>query len=679
MSALERAFLSLHAVATKERLAFTLALAVAAGITLPYLGAIGFFDPWETHYAEVARRMAEDDQYLYPSWKKAHFFSKPVLLFWLTSIGYKLVGAGSADGSLSQSVELVGRLPNALFSLLCVAAVYLAARRMWSRRAAVLSAMVLATIPFWGFMSRQAITDMLYVAPMSSAILLLAIAFFDDEHKDALRERKMPLWLIAVFAVGLLPQLWEIGRSAAFLKKGKHLVTGAAGYEITNELAWRIGVGIFLCALAGAGLFFLWKKAADPLVHAAAFLVALATLGKGPHALLLTGMVYFLYLLFSGEWSLLKRRGLVTGILLYLVVALPWYIVMSIYGGRDESNKTWVGRFIMWDLLGRIGGGVHGDRGTSEYYVRYLSIGMFPWSAFFPVATIAAAMKRLSPKGERTGEERFTFLCVLWAVSFFVFFTATTTKFHHYIFPVVVPAALLIGWWLDRVLTDKRPVALGVTGIIVLATGILARDLAAEPWQLVDLFTYHYKSWKPDYYFPTSPDWNLWVGVGAGVACAILIAGVALDLVARWRGKGLGPLDAATASSSSSAFVVGALLCGLAFQIFAVHIYLARMSEHWTQRWLFETYYEMRETGEPIISYQMDWKGETFYGHNDEILIKKNAKQLKKECEKPGREFVLVQTDRLSRIKSAVGPKFDVTVVDRSNKKWFLTVVTDKP
>src|SRR5690606_27207666 len=156
----------------------TFAIAVAAGITLPFLGSVGFFDPWETHYAEVARQMAARDDYLYPFWKDAYFFSKPILLFWLTSVGYRLIGAHDTDGAIPYAAELVGRLPNALISLLTIATIFVTVRRLWSRRAAVLSCVVLATIPFWGFMSRQAITDMLYVGPMSMAMCLLALAFF---------------------------------------------------------------------------------------------------------------------------------------------------------------------------------------------------------------------------------------------------------------------------------------------------------------------------------------------------------------------------------------------------------------------------------------------------------------------------------------------------------------------
>ena len=48
---------------------------------------------------------------------------------------------------------------------------------------------------------------------------------------------------------------------------------------------------------------------------------------------------------------------------------------------------------------------------------------------------------------------------------------------------------------------------------------------------------------------------------------------------------------------------------------------LARSSAHWSQKWLIETYHALRQGDEPLIAFQMDWKGETFYGKNREIQI----------------------------------------------------------
>lgn len=656
-----------------ESWSFVLALAVAAAVVLPLLGAVGFFDPWETHYAEVARQMAVRDDYLYPFWKDAYFFSKPILLFWLTAPLYKLLGADDPAGPVPQLAELVGRLPSAASSLLCVAIVYFAARRLWSRRAALLSSVALATMPFWAFLGRQAITDMLYVAPASAALLLLAVALFGEDAEEGRRSTKdapLPRWLVVTAGLCTLPQLWEIGRSGAFLNR------------VGGEQEWvvRVGVSAGLCLVAAAGLWWLKTRARDPLLHGAAILFALSTLAKGPVGVALCGLVLLLTIAILGEWKRLLRPAALSCTALFVAIAAPWPIVMSVFAGLDEQRKTWFQRFVLYDLLGRVGQGAHGDRGTFEYYLRYAGFGMFPWSGLVPPALFAAAEARSA----RTGAQRFTLLVAVWAIVVFAFFALTTTKFHHYIFPLTVPAALLVGRYLDRLLDEPERASILVAFFAVVVAVLIGRDLVHEPWQLIDLFTYHYKSYKPTYYFPPDLEWRVGLGVACFGAAAALAAGFVVDL-ARPAPPPAGPPRRWLWSlvlgrrAPAEGFVLASVGAAVFFAIFVVQVHWNRASAHWSQRAIFDTYYAMRNPGEPLIAFQMDWKGETFYGKNQDIQVKKSGADLKKLVERAGREFVLVQTDRFGGLKSALGKEYEakIRVVDRSNQKWYLVLVDE--
>lgn len=46
----------------------SLMAAFSSFLFLPYLGAVGLWDPWETHYGEVARMMVERNDYVFPWW-----------------------------------------------------------------------------------------------------------------------------------------------------------------------------------------------------------------------------------------------------------------------------------------------------------------------------------------------------------------------------------------------------------------------------------------------------------------------------------------------------------------------------------------------------------------------------------------------------------------------------------
>jgi hypothetical protein len=101
----------------------------------------------------------------------------------------------------------------------------------------------------------------------------------------------------------------------------------------------------------------------------------LSVLAKGPVGFAVLGLVAVVALLLvhgvSGLTSLLRLPGLLVATAVFLAGAAPWPLVMLAYDGLDESRKTWFQRFVVYDLLGRVGVGVHGDRGGLEYYVRH--------------------------------------------------------------------------------------------------------------------------------------------------------------------------------------------------------------------------------------------------------------------------------------------------------------------
>ncbi len=69
-------------------------LVILGGLLLyiPFAGSYGLWDPWETHYSEVARQMTHRGDYISLWWPGSPrdpdvFWSKPVLSFWLMSLG----------------------------------------------------------------------------------------------------------------------------------------------------------------------------------------------------------------------------------------------------------------------------------------------------------------------------------------------------------------------------------------------------------------------------------------------------------------------------------------------------------------------------------------------------------------------------------------------------------------
>ncbi|HIA00746.1 MAG TPA: phospholipid carrier-dependent glycosyltransferase, partial [Myxococcales bacterium] len=221
----------------RERTALILVLSMGALLFLPFLGTLGLWDPWETHYGEVARAMIARDDYVYPYWESAYFFSKPALSLWMMALGMFVTGAeSSAPGEALGSWVVWGmRLPFALIAIAMMWAVYRIGRQIWGRSAGVLCALVLASCPQFIFIGKQAITDGPLVGLMTCGMACFVVAVFDDEEDRpaTLRERILSC---AGILMAVLPQLLLIGREM----------------KSTKDIILLVGVG--LIALGSGGI-----------------------------------------------------------------------------------------------------------------------------------------------------------------------------------------------------------------------------------------------------------------------------------------------------------------------------------------------------------------------------------------------------------------------------------------
>ena len=171
----------------------TWAVLIGAAFILPFLGSSGLWDPWETHYAEVARRMVVDGDWLTPRWRHELFFSKPVLIFWMMASSFKLFGISA----------LAARIPFALVGILGVYLAYRMVARTVDSRRGLWAALVVSTSPFYFLIARQAITDIVFCV----CIMGVLVNFFivASEEKPQLRDVLAIYVFAALAALGKTP------------------------------------------------------------------------------------------------------------------------------------------------------------------------------------------------------------------------------------------------------------------------------------------------------------------------------------------------------------------------------------------------------------------------------------------------------------------------------------------
>ena len=110
----------------ERRLALAL-VCLCAVVYIPLAGNYGMWDPWESHYGEVARQMAMRNDWISLWWPgspqdRMEFFSKPALTEWLMALSMKLFGLEWGHPAADEMVrnwrpEWACRLPNILLTL----------------------------------------------------------------------------------------------------------------------------------------------------------------------------------------------------------------------------------------------------------------------------------------------------------------------------------------------------------------------------------------------------------------------------------------------------------------------------------------------------------------------------------------------------------------------------------
>lgn len=213
-----------------------LLIAIVLGIPfLQYLGALPLIDPDEGRYAEIPREMLERWDFITPTLNYVHYFEKPPLLYWLNAAAMQIFGLN----------EFAARLPSALCGLATVLTTYIIARRLYDRRAALISALILGTSAGFVLQSRIILTDMLLTFCLTAALGSFIVAASQEKHRDS----SIPWYLfylfsaLAVLAKGLIGIVFPAGIIFFYLLLGRE-------WQILKRMRLVSGLLLFLAVSA---------------------------------------------------------------------------------------------------------------------------------------------------------------------------------------------------------------------------------------------------------------------------------------------------------------------------------------------------------------------------------------------------------------------------------------------
>jgi 4-amino-4-deoxy-L-arabinose transferase-like glycosyltransferase len=268
--------------------------------------------------------------------------------------------------------------------------------------------------------------------------------------------------IIGVIAVYSLALLGFKDKQKAFLSA---LILMSSGFYIAMSRMLFTDL-IFSVLILLSLLCFYWgysdrkRKAAGIIL----FFVfsAFSVLAKGPLGFIITILTVLLFLLYRKETNFLFCRNCLAGFVLFLLVALPWYIfVINKYG------QVFIKEFFINDHLRRLVEAEHRKNDTWYFYPLSIVLLMVPW-CFYVATSFFSFLKELRKKQILPV---YAFLGS-WVIIVFFTFQIAHSKLTSYILPLFPALALITADFLHNCL-KKRERFLKISLMIIWAVFLL--------------------------------------------------------------------------------------------------------------------------------------------------------------------------------------------------------------
>jgi 4-amino-4-deoxy-L-arabinose transferase-like glycosyltransferase len=277
--------------------------------------------------------------------------------------------------------------------------------------------------------------------------------FFDKPMLfHQLQGTAMLLFSDAEFASRFVPALAALGLVFVTLWFGSAIASLETG--IVAALMLAASPGLFALAryaiLDTLFTFFMFGGAAclavavlrdrPRLQWGAYVLLAFGVLTKGPIALVLCGLAFLIAIAASAD---LRRRLLaahwLAGVAIILALSSPWFVYMYLRFGR-----SFIEGYALDENVRLFAGSRFANQPSFWFYFRILAAGLLPWTGVL-IGRLVDDVRALR-RGERL--DSLEILLWSWTLAVVGFFTLSTFKLDHYVFPAAPALCLLCarGW-----------------------------------------------------------------------------------------------------------------------------------------------------------------------------------------------------------------------------------------
>jgi len=398
---------------------------------------------------------------------------------------------------------------------------------------------------------------------------------------------------------------------------------------------------------------------------------ALAMLTKGLLAIAVPGVVVLTFIIVTWDWAVLKRMRFVSGTLVFLAICLPWYTFMTVKYGTRYLNE-----FFIYHHFKRAMGEISKPNATFELYVQQLFYAVFPWISFLPMALIRFMGWGDDDFKGRRGLRLFIMLSFIMP---FLFFEVQSTKFNHYIFPVIPFVAVIVGTYLSELIERKNKSFLKLEMILALLLFILvAKDFMTHYKHFIHLWIYYYSRPLPTGINPHPLYYATFIPMGVVIGLPLLSMAFERWVLKRDPDDPLSRLRHFSGYNFALFFVLAVILAG-------VNNYwlVPRVTQTFSQKILWDTYQKLAVNNEPICEYH-SWerRSASYYFNNRNFYIdSRRPTRLDAFFKKDGKLFCMVERSDYNKLRSKVKEKFgkDLYIVENSHPSTYLVATEPLP
>jgi len=368
------------------------------------LGTPGLLDETEPLFAEASRQMLVTGDWITPYFNEETRFDKPPLIYWLMAIFYRIVGVN----------EWGVRLPSAFSALMMICL---------------------------GFYTLSYYVQQTQFYPTKNDKKSGSNSKFYQPYLNRIIFHPLP-WMGAVLMAFNSETIgWaRIGVSDM-------LLTGCMGSAL---LAFFLGYAKSEFK-DQQDLSQPWNSA-NIWYLAFYILTALAVLTKGPVGIVLPILIISSFLIYVGEGrKVLREMLLLKGSLIFLLITIPWYILVILVNGQNYINS-----FFGYHNFARFTTVVNHHSAPWYFYFIVVLMGFAPFSVYLPIAIASTKFWKRRYWQDQTRIQQLELFAVFWFSGIFLFFTLAVTKLPSYILPLIPASALLVSIFWNNIISKNN-------------------------------------------------------------------------------------------------------------------------------------------------------------------------------------------------------------------------------